>query len=321
MLSAVVSAVWSSWVAAAEESSPTLVACASEDRRLTHSLEIDPLSVDIMGRMNRRGYRCLCRCSTSLLPAAILIGSSLVLGCFAFLTEKMATAALLPLCSRTVQRSGVARLRVRSQFFSHHGNSAPSQLKRALRAPLCACRQLQLSTPQSAATTRSLPHDFKLVYDGPLKQAVKAIKIFSISTSVCVLLGTPVLVVLGNPGVPVVGRVAISSVVVLLGLTTTLILHWFTKSYVTRMWHSRDKDQLVVHTLSLLARTKQKEFAVSEAGPPGNVASFATFKAGGERFFLHTEVFEDKNLLSRILGAYAEFEKLHTSSQQDPPMT
>lgn len=231
----------------------------------------------------------------------------------------MATAVLLPLCSRTVQRSSVARLRVLSQFSSHYRYSASPQLSRALRGPLCACRHRQLSSPQSAATTRNLPNDFKLVYDGPLKQAVKAIKIFSISTSVCVLLGAPVLVVLGNPGVPVLGRVAISSIVVLLGLTTTLILHWFTKSYVTRMWHSRDKDQLVIHTLSLLARTKQKEFAVSEAGPPGNVASFATFKAGRERFFLHTEVFEDKNLLSRILGSYTEFEKLHSS--QDPPTT
>lgn len=193
------------------------------------------------------------------------------------------------------------------------------RLTRVLRGPLSACRLLHLSTTQSAAAPRDLPKDFKLVYEGPLKQAVKAIKIFSVSTSVCVVMGTPVLVLLGNPGVPLIGRVAISSIVVLIGLTTTFVLHWFTKSYVTRMWHSSEKDQLVVHTLSLLARTKQKEFAVVEAGPPGNVASFATFKAGGDRFFLHTEVFEDKNLLSRILGAYAEFEKLHDTQQ--PPMS
>lgn len=190
-------------------------------------------------------------------------------------------------------------------------------MRTVLLGPLCACRQRQLSTTPSAAAARDLPKDFNLVYDGPLKKAVKAIKIFSISTSVCVVLGTPALVLLGNPGVPLIGRVAISSLVVLLGLTTTFVLHWFTKSYVTRMWHSSKKDHLVVHTLNLLARTKEKEFAVAEAGPPGNVASFATFKAGGDRFFLHTEVFEDKNLLSRILGAYAEFEKLHESNQ--PP--
>lgn len=226
---------------------------------------------------------------------------------------------MLPLCSGAVRRSNITRLCVLTQPSFHHGFSAPSWLTGALRSPPCACRQLQLSAAQSTAAPRNLPNDFKLVYDGPLKQAVKAIKIFSISTSVCVVIGTPVLVLLGNPGVPLIGRVAISSVVVLLGLTTTLVLHWFTKSYVTRMWHSSEKDQLVVQTLSLLARTKQKEFAVADAGPPGSVASLATFKAGGEKYFLHTEVFDDKNLLSQILGAYAEFEKLHDSQQPPTP--
>ena len=243
----------------------------------------------------------------------------------------MATAAVLPLCTGALQRRSITRLRVLTQPFFHHGISTHLRLTRVLRGPLSACRLLHLSTTQSAcrllhlsttqsaAAPRDLPKDFKLVYEGPLKQAVKAIKIFSVSTSFCVVMGTPVLVLLGNPGVPLIGRVAISSIVVLIGLTTTFVLHWFTKSYVTRMWHSSEKDHLVVHTLSLLARTKQKEFAVVEAGPPGNVASFATFKAGGDRFFLHTEVFEDKNLLSRILGAYAEFEKLHDTQQ--PPMS
>ena len=67
------------------------------------------------------------------------------------------------------------------------------------------------------------------MYTGPLSSAVKAIKIFSISTACCAVVFGPILVYLGNPATPVVGRVAIASLVTTVGLSTTFILHWVHK--------------------------------------------------------------------------------------------
>lgn len=69
----------------------------------------------------------------------------------------------------------------------------------------------------------------EVVYVAPLKGAVRAIKVFSLATAVCAFFGGPVLVWLGNPSVPLVGRVLMSSVVMLVGLGTTALLHWLVK--------------------------------------------------------------------------------------------
>lgn len=71
--------------------------------------------------------------------------------------------------------------------------------------------------------------DTEVVYIAPLKGAVRAIKVFSLTTAVAAFFGGPVLVWLGNPSVPVVGRVMMSTVVMMVGLGTTALLHWLVK--------------------------------------------------------------------------------------------
>lgn len=71
--------------------------------------------------------------------------------------------------------------------------------------------------------------DTEVVYVAPLKGAVRAIKVFSLTTAVAAFFGGPMLVWMGNPSVPLVGRVMMSSVVMLVGLGTTALLHWLVK--------------------------------------------------------------------------------------------
>ena len=71
--------------------------------------------------------------------------------------------------------------------------------------------------------------DMEVVYNAPLRGAVRAIKVFSLTTAVAAFFGGPLLVWLGNPSVPVVGRVMMSTVVMLVGLGTTGLLHWLVK--------------------------------------------------------------------------------------------
>jgi hypothetical protein len=75
----------------------------------------------------------------------------------------------------------------------------------------------------------------EVVYIAPLKGAVRAIKVFSLTTAVASFFGGPMLVWLGNPSVPLVGRVMMSGVVMLVGLGTTGLLHWLVKGMSFRV--------------------------------------------------------------------------------------
>ena len=148
-----------------------------------------------------------------------------------------------------------------------------------------------------------------LVYSGPLSKAVRAIKIFSIATACCSVSFSPIFLYFGNPATPFVGRVVITSLVTTVGLSTTFILHWFIKSYVTKLYFDQATGNVTVETLSVFGRTKVIQFHVSEAKPPDAVSAFSTFQGGGKHFFMHTEIFEDPVLLRQLLGSYSAFEE------------
>lgn len=150
--------------------------------------------------------------------------------------------------------------------------------------------------------------DFKLVYRAPLKGAVRAIKIFSLSTATAAVLGGPVLVWMGNQSVPLSGRVIMSSLVMLVGISTTALLHWLVKGYVIQMYFDEQTKTVQLYTLSPFGRKKLHQFNISEAGPPSSAAAFSSFQARGKSYFLHAEVFKDRKILSGLLGAYSEFE-------------
>ena len=145
--------------------------------------------------------------------------------------------------------------------------------------------------------------EFKLVYTGPIKGAVRALKIFSLSTAALALCGGPVLVWLGKESVPVAARLALCSLVLIVSLSTTAILHWLLKGYITHLYYQQDSQRVATHTLSLLARRVRNEFKLSEIGPPTGLAGFSTFQAQGKAYFMNTEVFPDQHLLSVLLDS------------------
>ena len=184
-----------------------------------------------------------------------------------------------------------------------------------------------VSGATSDSTTSSNEGNFELVYRGPLRSAVRAVKVFSLTTCAAALVGGPILVALGNPSVPLLGRVLMTSFVMTIGISTTLILHWLMKGYVIEMYFDPKLEQLRVYTLTMLAGKQCHMFHLSEAGPPEDIAAFSTFQAKGKSYFMHTEIMENKELLGRILGPYMALEdselwkrdkeELNSNTQQD----
>lgn len=79
-----------------------------------------------------------------------------------------------------------------------------------------------------------------------------------------------------------------------------------------KMEYNRASGDISVHTLSVLAMQKRHNFHISEAGPPSKATAFSSFQARGKSFFMHAEVFEDRDLLTKLLGAYSIFEEKNT---------
>lgn len=209
---------------------------------------------------------------------------------------------------RNLRTTCVWRPKYFLSFLSSH-LSAPRVSSRIATLPSTHSRLKQRCTNCSPIFCRHLTTEasqegngeFELVYTGPLKGAVKALKIFSLSTAVLAASGGPVLVWLGNESVPVAARVALCSLVLAVGLSTTALLHWLLKGYITHLYYRPQTQHVAAHTLSLLARRVRNEFQVSDIRPPTGLSSFSTFQVQEKAYFMHTEVFPDKHLLTTLL--------------------
>ena len=160
----------------------------------------------------------------------------------------------------------------------------------------------------SETTGDSPTNGFSLVYTAPLAGAVKSVKALSLATAMLAAVGAPILVLYGNPSMSLIGRVTVTSLVTLLGVSTTLILHWFVKTYVTKLHFNKVTRMVAVETYSMFLRRRMTKFHISEAGPPSSVTSFSTFQANGVGYYVHSEVFEDRELLSQLMGSFSRFE-------------
>ena len=140
--------------------------------------------------------------------------------------------------------------------------------------------------------TRNIHKDYRLVYEGPLSNTVKYIKTFSLATCVASLIGAPILMLYGKKSVPLAGKIAIGATVIIMGTTTTLILHWFTRVYVHRMFYNPYQKSFAVETMNLIARRRTTYFPVEHIQYPIAERAFSTFSAQGKNYFLHMELKE-----------------------------
>lgn len=207
-----------------------------------------------------------------------------------------------------------------SKFFSKRCSSYSRRLlfiNCTTRCPVTRHKFLtthsNLTYPRSIATPqpkqpeqqpRQQQYAIDLVYAGPFTRAVKAVKTFSLTTSAIALVCNPILIYFSE-----VPHIVVTSLITGFALLTTGILHWFTKSYVTRLFYDYSSGTVTTETLTLFGRRKLTSFHISEARPPDSLSAISTFQGGGRHYFIHTEVFENSELLEQLLGSYAVFKR------------
>lgn len=187
-------------------------------------------------------------------------------------------------------------------------SNAPSNNRSSLKTPTSTkpVKKVRfLTTPPTTPTP---------VYVGPLSTTVRLLKWFSITTAALTVTFSPVLIFLGNPSTPLLARVTLSSIVLTVGVSTTLLLHWFIKGYVCRLYYHRGSGQLKAVTLDMIGREKETHFHISEAIPPDKVAALSTFAANGKNYFLHADIFGDPELLQRLAGPQIFYEETSTTN-------
>lgn len=184
-------------------------------------------------------------------------------------------------------------------------------LKRSTKRQM-SISSMMFSLPSSSIVPRNSSYstsahsdivkESNVVYIAPFFRAVRVLKLVSITTFFLTITSSPLIVMMGSDAAPLAGRIAMSSVVTLFGCTTTFLLTWFTKCYITKMYFSKTSGEILVECYNIFVRKRQFRFHVSECKPPSNY-TMSSFNAKGRNYFLHMEVFEDRELLTKLVGA------------------
>lgn len=94
------------------------------------------------------------------------------------------------------------------------------------------------------------------IYNGTLTSQIKAVKVFSVTTSLGGLVAQPILAEQGAKigGMPMV--IFLCTFVGFFTFVTPFLLHFITRRYVTEMFYNQDKDLYTATTLSIFLQKK-----------------------------------------------------------------
>ncbi|XP_044269747.1 transmembrane protein 70 homolog, mitochondrial [Tribolium madens] len=142
----------------------------------------------------------------------------------------------------------------------------------------------------------------KEIYYGILTPQIKAVKVFSLSSSIVGIVGQPFLykAILSTGNVPVI--VAAYSFIGFFTLVTPFLLHLITKKYVTHLLYKPETDSYVAKTVNFFCVTKETEFKIDDVKVPDVPGMFTTLLANGKPLFFDPRLFENPEHYARIMG-------------------
>lgn len=125
------------------------------------------------------------------------------------------------------------------------------------------------------------------IYEGAKNKVVKTIKTVSIANLGFAVASAPLLQYItqlsGNPG----KGIAMSSLLLFFGGGTTGMLTWCTGTYVLRIRGAPGRDDAVtITTPTFFGGEADHDVAVGDITRPAGYHPFATFQAGGQKFYL-----------------------------------
>eukprot|EP00750_Incisomonas_marina_P032481 INCI919.1.p1 GENE.INCI919.1~~INCI919.1.p1 ORF type:complete len:309 (-),score=37.36 INCI919.1:375-1226(-) len=140
---------------------------------------------------------------------------------------------------------------------------------------------------------------FEKIYVGVFADAVKYLKVISLTSCGFTLLAAPLLVAFGDESLSLTTRILVSTGIAGAGVFSTAILNWVTSPYVIDML-LEDGKTVHLRTRSLFGKFIPHQFPVESVGPKIGSHPFAVFGAQGQNYYVDVQSVEDTNLLTKL---------------------
>ncbi|GAB1606589.1 transmembrane protein 70 homolog, mitochondrial-like [Argonauta hians] len=195
-------------------------------------------------------------------------------------------------------------------------NPAPIFLKKSSALSCCNLLVHKIySSPKSYQSDKQLPplkDEFtdrplydatkgKLIYGGPLTKTIKAVKLFSITSSGLGLVFQPFLFY-KTPDTSVALKAGVSVFFAFFILVTPLLIHMVSRKYVTDLYFDEHSKIFTAATFNLLSFRKELTFKAEDVEVPAITGPFTSVIVKGKPLFMDPKFFLCKDSYIHLMG-------------------
>uniref|UniRef100_A0A034WT07 Transmembrane protein 70-like protein, mitochondrial n=2 Tax=Endopterygota TaxID=33392 RepID=A0A034WT07_BACDO len=180
-----------------------------------------------------------------------------------------------------------------------------------LLAPICRSKASQhtvdaqqhrlYASKASSGTNPNEVEDIRVYYGG-LAPRMKAVKVFSLATSLAGLAAQPILL---EQGLNMGGKpmaVFLCGFAGFFTFVTPLLLHFITKKYVTEIHYNPKSEEYTATTISILLFKIKTTFKPDDVKVPEVPGMFTSFVVHNKPLFVDPALFDDPEHYARIMG-------------------
>uniref|UniRef100_A0A0K8UN75 Transmembrane protein 70, mitochondrial n=1 Tax=Bactrocera latifrons TaxID=174628 RepID=A0A0K8UN75_BACLA len=180
-----------------------------------------------------------------------------------------------------------------------------------LLAPICCSKvpqhtvdaqQHRLYAFKASSTTKPNEVENIRVYYGSLAPRMRAVKVFSLVTSLAGLAAQPILL---EQGLNMGGKPMAAFLCGFAGFftfVTPLLLHFITKKYVTEIHYNPKSEEYTATTISILLFKIKTTFKPDDVKVPEVPGMFTSFVVHNKPLFVDPALFDDPEHYARIMG-------------------
>ncbi|KAM8838229.1 transmembrane protein 70, mitochondrial [Synchiropus picturatus] len=157
--------------------------------------------------------------------------------------------------------------------------------------------------PHRFLCTSTHPKEGNLIYKGTLGKAIRAVKLFSYSSSGFSLVVLPQVILKTGFGTGTMAlEVVLCSFVGFLTFCAPILLHLMTKGYVLRLYHCPETDTYTAVTISLFLTELRTVFHQKQVQIPGVSRMFTTFYADKMGLLVSPDFFNTPQDYNHLMG-------------------
>uniref|UniRef100_A0A182WLX1 Transmembrane protein 70 homolog, mitochondrial n=1 Tax=Anopheles minimus TaxID=112268 RepID=A0A182WLX1_9DIPT len=140
------------------------------------------------------------------------------------------------------------------------------------------------------------------IYYGSLTPQIRAVKVFSLATSIGGIVAQPILLEQASKvgGMPMI--VAVCGFAGFFTFVTPILLHLVTKRYITDLHYDPTSQQYTATTITFFLQREKTQFKVEDVTVPEVGGLFTTFLVKNKAFFVDPQLFPDPTHYIKIMG-------------------